>query len=492
MPINASRILVVDDDPAMRQTLALLLGEQGFAVTTAADGHGLLRELERETPDLVLLDVLMPELDGFELLERVKQDDRWAALPVIMVSSLPTEDATVRTLGLGAVDYVRKPFRVRELLARIQAHLRARAELDTTRAALLKREEDLTRALEEARARRTMVDILHEVTGGLSSEEIYHILARRVARALHSSHCSVVLARPGDAWGTVATAFEHPQVVNHRIQLEKYPEIRRALETSRPVLVEDVHTHPLYESERRRWEAAGITVRIRSVIALPFTIAEDKSGVFFLRRTLDEPQLTRADLEFADTVIKAAVAAIRRANVIETTRAANERLEELARTDPLTRLANRRVLVERLQAEIERARRYESVVSLLMIDLDHFKKVNDAHGHLVGDEVLQEVALLVQQAVRTVDVVARYGGEEFVVVLPETAGDGAVTFAERIRERLEAHTFATKAGLALRLTTSIGIATFPDRDVETAEDLFARADEALYRAKADGRNRVRG
>jgi diguanylate cyclase (GGDEF)-like protein len=136
------------------------------------------------------------------------------------------------------------------------------------------------------------------------------------------------------------------------------------------------------------------------------------------------------------------------------------------------------------------------VLTLLMVDLDHFKRVNDTYGHLTGDDALREVAALLQHAVRSVDVVARYGGEEFVVVLPETAEAGAVAFAERIRERIEAQSFAVIAaqppgGSGLRLTASIGVATFPSPRVDSAEDLFAQADAALYRAKAEGRNRVR-
>lgn len=489
--MSQSRILVVDDDPAMRQTISMLLREQGYEVATAGDAPEFLRELERQLPDLVLLDILMPVRDGFELLEQLKGDDRWSDLPVLMVSSLPQEDATVRTLGLGAADYIKKPFRVRELLARVQAQLRVRAELDGARTQLARREEELERAREDAQNRRAMVDILHEVTGGLSSEEIYHILARRVARALNTSHCSVVLARAGDQYGTVATAYEHPAVANHRILLSKYPEIRRALVSGQPVLVEDLANDPLYVEERARWKRDGIDVRIRSVIALPFSIDENRAGVFFLRRTIDEPTLNRADVEFADTVIKAAVSAIQRAQVIESTKADNARLEELARTDPLTGLVNRRVLVERVQTEVERARRYESSVTVLMIDLDHFKTINDEHGHLAGDEVLCQVAELLTSAVRAVDMVARYGGEEFVILLPETASVGAATFAERVREKIETQPFVTSAGTAIEITTSIGIASFPGPRIDTVEDLMARADEALYRAKADGRNRVR-
>src|SRR5262249_21173922 len=158
----------------------------------------------------------------------------------------------------------------------------------------------------------------------------------------------------------------------------------------------------------------------------------------------------------------------------------------------LTQLLNRRALTERITAEMERALRYDSSLALLMIDLDHFKRVNDTYGHLVGDDVLRDVASLLTQTIRTTDMVARYGGEEFLVLLPETEDVGAESFAERIRVAVEAHPFGARSDQpALKLTASIGVATFPAARIESVEDLFARADAALYRAKADGRNRVR-
>ena len=487
----SSRILVADDDPAILQTISWVLKEHGYDVVAAQGGQALFEQLEARLPDLVLLDVIMPDADGYQVLERIKQDDRWRDLPVLMVSSLPPEEATVKTLGLGAADFIRKPFRVRELLARIQAQLRVRAVIRSAREALQTTEEELLRAREEAESRRKLVDILHEVTGDLSADEIYHILARRVARALSISHCSVVLARPGDRTGIVATAFENPALRNLEIQIDRYPEIRAALDHGRAVLIEDVKTSPLYAEIRKQWESEGRHVIIRSVIALPFSLDRLQAGVFFLRRTEDEPKLTQEDVEFADAVIKAAVASIQRAQVIETAKEENARLEALAHTDPLTQVLNRRALTQRLASELDRARRYEGVIALLMIDLDHFKRINDTYGHLVGDDVLREFAIILTSAVRSVDMVARYGGEEFVVVLPETGAEGAIAFAERIRERIEGHAFRSGDRLTLRLTTSIGVATFPSSRVESVEDIFARADAALYRAKAEGRNRVR-
>jgi diguanylate cyclase (GGDEF)-like protein len=194
----------------------------------------------------------------------------------------------------------------------------------------------------------------------------------------------------------------------------------------------------------------------------------------------------RAQLKAAEELAKARTAF----EALETTIADNRRLEQLATTDALTRVLNRRALADRLAIEMDRARRYASSLTILLIDIDYFKRVNDSAGHLAGDEVLRQVASHVQAAVRTVDIVARYGGEEFVVILPETSATGAVIFAERLRMGIEAQEFII-GPLEIRLTVSIGISTFPAADIASADDFFARADAAMYRAKQDGRNQVR-
>ncbi len=487
----SARILIADDDTAIVQTMTWVLKEHGYDVVAVHQGERVVELMGERTPDLVILDVMFPDVDGYQILERIKDDDRFRDVPVLMVSSLPPEEAAVRTLGLGAADFVRKPFRVKEMLARIQAQLRMRAILRSANDALRHVEAELERVREEAENRRKLVDILHDVTDDLSSDEIYHLLARRVARALDLTHCSVILARQGERPRVVATAFEQASARNFELDLDRYPEIRAALDSGRAVLVEDVMSSPLYADVRQRWVRDGTMVTTRSVIALPFALDQTQAGVFFLRRAVNEPPLTAEDVEFADTVVKAAVAAVQRAKVLESTMADNRRLEVMANTDPLTAVLNRRALTERLASELERVRRYETQVSVLLIDIDHFKRVNDNYGHLVGDDVLMDVGALLQRAVRSVDVVARYGGEEFVIVLPETGLTGATTFADRIRELVEEHTFAHAGGSDLRLTASIGVASYPSPGLETVEDLLAKADQALYRAKAEGRNRVR-
>ena len=363
-------------------------------------------------------------------------------------------------------------------------------QLEALRAALRKAEGELLRTRQDADSKRHLVDIMHEVMGNLSTEEIFHMVARRLARALQLSHSSVILAKPGDARGLVATAFEQPNLANLEIELDRYPEVSAALDQKRPVLIQDLQTSSWYARLREQWSRDGTRMNVRSVIAIPFAFEKTRTGVFLLRRTVDQDPLAASDVEFADTVIKSAVNAIEQAHTIEQTKADNARLEALAHTDPLTHLLNRRALTIRLVAELERVRRYNSPLTMLMIDLDHFKLVNDTYGHLVGDEVLRGIGMILQRSVRSVDMVARYGGEEFVIVLPETGETGAVAFAERIRQRVEQHNFEAARSSTVRVTVSVGVSCFPSPHVDSAEDLFARADVALYRAKERGRNQV--
>ena len=489
--MDRARILIADEDELLARSLSWLLKEQGYEVSLAPRGSRLLEVLDAQEPDLLMLDVLMGEGDGYELLRNISADKRWRDMPVLVVSTLPADQATSRLLDTGASDFIGKPFHVRELLARISAQLRSREQLLSARSALHSTKAELATARAEAESGRKIVDILHEVTGDFSSGELYNVLVRRVARALDISHCSLILARSGDVAGLVAAAYEAQGLAQVEIHLDRYPEIRTALETGKPVVIEDVDASPLYNEVRLDWAAQGTLIPYRSVAALPFQLGGEQSGVIFLRTLLDEPSLRQADVQFAETVIRAAVAAIRRAQLIEAARADRARLEVLALTDPLTRTHNRRALVDRLTAELERARRYSLDLSLLMVDLDHFKAVNDSYGHVVGDEVLCGVSAMLQREARAVDVVARYGGEEFVVVLPETAAEGAIALAERIRERVYNSPPVPGGEYGwLRVTVSIGVATISSPHANSPEELIAIADEALYRAKAQGRNRV--
>ncbi len=363
-------------------------------------------------------------------------------------------------------------------------------EVEKLRTALRKAEAEVHRLLEEAAARGALVDILHEVMGSLSMGELCHMLARRLARALNLSHSSVIFAQSGDRVGTVASAHEDPQLENLQVELDRYPEIEAALSSEKPILIPDIWQSGRYKVLREAWQRDGSVITVRSIIALPFRLDRDRTGVFLLRRTGDKPPLNESDAEFAETVIKSAMKAMQRAHLVEVTKADNARLEVLSRTDPLTQLLNRRALHLQLATEVERVRRYNAPLSVLMLDVDGFKGVNDTYGHHAGDQVLIELALLLSRAARSVDTVARYGGDEFVIAVPETGEAGAIAFAERLRDKIESHPFDIGKEAPLHLTVSIGVAGFPEPRVESAEDLLECADRALYRAKAGGRNLV--
>ncbi|HEY8257249.1 MAG TPA: diguanylate cyclase [Gemmatimonadales bacterium] len=475
MPL-APKILVADDDQALSRTLSWILKENGYEVLTIPGGERLFEHLQAEPFDLLLLDIMMPRVDGLQLLQRVKADPRFKDLPVLMISSMPPEEATVRSLGLGAADFIPKPFRVRELLARVKAHLRVGRELNQARA--------------EARTRSEMIDIMQEVTASLKPEEIYQILVRRVAQGLNISRCSIVIAGPEEETGRVVAAFENPMLHNLPVDLKRYPEIQRALDTGEVVLVRDTTTDPLYTGVRQEWLAEGKPVETRSAIALRFSLRQEPAGVFFLRTTTEDAPLNEQDVSFAEQVISAAVAALERAYDLESAVMGQEQMRHLAETDPLTNCFNRRALMEKLEQEMDRAARYATMLTGMMIDIDNFKQINDTHGHLVGDKVLKQLANLLKREQRSVDIVARYGGEEFVVLLPETTNTESRNFAERILRRVATHDFG-EAGHPVRVTISVGIASYPDERVTDGDSLLRLADTHLYRAKSDGRNRIR-
>ncbi|MBC7789401.1 MAG: diguanylate cyclase [Anaerolineae bacterium] len=486
-------ILAAIADELLLRTVSWFLKEHGYDVLEASDSAGIFEYLDSTVPDLLLLDVTADTMPDPGALERIKADVPWRDMPVLLLATLPPDDNTIRLLSLGATDFIGKPFRVRELLARIQVQLRIHQMLVEARTELRTAEEELHRARSQAESQKKLVGILNEVSGDFTPDEIYHLVVRRAARALNITHCSLILGQADDEQALVSSAFENPALRNLEIKLVRYPEIRAALERGGPVLIADIDADPMFQGVRSEWASEGMDPGIRSVLAIPFQLDRIQSGVFLLRTLKNEPPLTPEHAEFADAIIRTATGAIRKAKTLEITKADKMRLEELASTDSLTSLLNRRALMERLEAELDRARRYEHGLVLLMIDLDHFKSINDGHGHPFGDLVLQDLARLLEHEVRSVDIVARYGGEEFVVVLPEQGKEGALVFAERVRTHVEGHSISTGGGNGngkISLTVSIGLSEFPLNGIQTPGELIARADEALYRAKAAGRNHV--
>lgn len=222
----------------------------------------------------------------------------------------------------------------------------------------------------------------------------------------------------------------------------------------------------------------GDTNVVKSMICVPLMIRDNPIGVMNIVNKLSG-RFNNDDLQIALTMANQAAVVIEKA-----------RLYNLATVDGLTGLVVRRHFQSKMEEEFRRARRYNKPLSYLMTDIDHFKKFNDTYGHQTGDAVLREVAKIVRKSVRETDIAARYGGEEFCVILPETEPEGAVQFAERLRQSVEAATFIGAQGEELKVTISIGVSSIPYTNPETADDMIKLADDSLYVCKKNGRNRV--
>src|SRR5213076_2682416 len=223
----------------------------------------------------------------------------------------------------------------------------------------------------------------------------------------------------------------NPSIRDLRVELERYPEIQEAIRTERPVLIPDVHEHPLFESIRRRWLQQRIEVNVQSAVALPVFVQGRAAGVFFLRTVQGDPQLRSEDVAFANTIAQAAARVLENE---ERRSAIYRRQISAGATDEMTGCASLDALDRRLRDEFERARRYSLRFSVVLVDIDRLRDINDRLGQPAGDRVLGDVGAILQREIRAPDFVARYGGDEFACVLPETDGPGARHFVQRLRQ----------------------------------------------------------
>jgi len=331
----------------------------------------------------------------------------------------------------------------------------------------------------------SVLNILKAVSARRRAHDILYVFVEQVARAVTIDRCSVVRVWGGDNVGHVLASHEDETVTDLPIDLGKYPEIRRAMETRQKVIINDTRHDPLMRPFLNELTQSGIA----SVVVIPVVLFDQNVGSFLLRAARTRGPFLLREISFCEIVAEAAANALERAHLFESIQRANERLEYLAVTDGLTGLYNHRYFRERLESEFDRARRYSLPLSCMIMDIDNFKKINDTYGHLQGDGILRSIAATTLQNVRKSDIVARYGGEEFVVIMPQTGIDGARAQANRVRNDVGG---AAYNGMpeGRHVTVSIGVAVFDAATMFDCEALIRAADSALYRAKREGKNRV--
>lgn len=330
-----------------------------------------------------------------------------------------------------------------------------------------------------------VLEILKAISAKRRAHDILYVFVEQIAKSIACSRCSIVRVWGEEGTGHVLASHEDASVIDRTIDLQKYPELARALATGSKLIIDDVADHPATRSFADTLSEA----RIRSLVVVPIVLLDEHIGSLLLRAARPEGGFSQREIGFYEVVCEAASNALQRAHLLESVQIANERLELLAVTDGLTGLYNHRYFVERVEKEVERARRYALPLSCMMIDVDNFKQLNDAYGHLVGDAVLREIAQCCDQCVRKVDVLARYGGEEFVVLMPQTDAEGGHQQAERLRALIANHKFRELPADS-RVTVSIGVSTYLRPTMERPDDLLRLADDAAYTAKSQGKNQV--
>ncbi len=450
-----ARVLVVDDLRPNVKLLEAKLTSEYFEVITARDGLTGLEMAKHDQPDIILLDVMMPGMDGFEVCEKLKQDPITMHIPVVMVTALSDSSDRVRGLEAGADDFLTKPVNDAALFARVRSLVRLKMLMDEWR--------------------------MREQTSG----QLGVMRDDRPIQSVDASNARVFV------------------VEDNRIDAQK---IVDAL--ARDNATTDIADSLEEANERLRsgsYELVIVSLRLKSGDALRFCShvrAADATRHTPMLLTVEEDDTERLakalDIGINDYLIKpidkqelqARVRTqIRRQRYQDRLRDNYERSLAMALTDSLTGLYNRRYLTAHLGGLVSRVRASGKSLAIMMFDIDYFKQVNDTYGHAAGDEVLVELSRRIGQNVRSIDTIARFGGEEFVVVMPDADYVVAGVVAERLRKSICSIPIQARDAPSdgLEISISIGVALF-DFDQDTSESVLHKADQALYEAKRLGRN----
>ncbi len=449
----SARVLVVDDQPLNVKVLEAKLSSEYYEVISATDGASALAAMREEKPDIVLLDIMMPGMDGFEVCRQMKADPSLVHIPVIVITALSEARDRVRGLEAGADDFLTKPINENALFARLRSLLRIKLSLDELRlrdqtSQQLGLTEDGDAAANESKARILLIE---DLPGD----------AKLVREVLSCEHEVVHVT---DTETALRTASIEPfDLIIISVELKDSDGLRLCSQLRSRDVTRNLPLLVLIAENATTKLAKALDLGVSDYLYKPIDSNE------LIARTRNQVRHKRYQ------------------DILRTT---YHRSISLAVTDTLTGLYNRLYLTSHLGSLLERVVGEDKPLAIAMIDVDHFKDVNDRHGHAVGDEVLREIAHRLDQFSRATDLVARLGGEEFVIVMPETTVEAAQLVNARLRREVASAPFGTtpvEGGLAV--TVSIGVAGMLGDD-DTPESLLKRADDALYAAKRGGRNRV--
>ena len=441
-----ARVLVVDDIAANLRLLEVKLLNEYYQVAVAASGPEALSIAARWMPDVVLLDVMMPGMDGYEVCRRLKAQPLTAHVPVVMVTALTDQAERVRALDAGADDFLSKPVDDAMLFARLRALLRVKQVTDAWR-------------LRSETARELGFEPKAGPPAGVAGARALIV----DAEAAETEHLASVLRTEGievagcldatEAWGTLMEGGH--DVVLLSLSLDTVDALRFASRLRAETATRDLPVILIGDHAQKNLVRRGFEIGANDHVLRPLDPNELRARVRNQIRRKRYQDMLRADLD---------------------------RSLELAVTDPLTGLRNRRYVRRHLDAVLRNAG-----AAVLLLDVDHFKAVNDTHGHAIGDGALREVAERVRVHLRSADVVARYGGEEFLVVMTGAMAEDGRLVAERLRQAVGSRPMMVD-GVSFPVTVSVGVAA--GMAGSSGDDVISAADAALYRAKDNGRNRV--
>lgn len=446
-PESKGNILLVDDLPENLKLLSEILSKAGYTARSVTSGAKAIKTATAKRPDVMFLDILMPEMNGYEVCQAFKADPELCDIPIIFISALGDTSDKLRGFEVGGVDYITKPFQIKEVLARLEAQLTIQRQQRS-----LQNEIERRREIEEVlyQSRSLLSSILNSALDGIAAMQAVRDPSTGLIEDFRCLAVNPVISK--------ALQRKREDLIG-KLVLKKFlskvapnlfDRFVQVVETGE-ALAEEFY----YPSEDARW--------------YHYVVVKLGDGFAITVRDITERKETELALQEA-----------------------NHKLEKLVNLDGLTHIANRRHFGHYLDLEWQRHQREQNSLSLIMIDIDYFKRYNDHNGHQGGDDCLIRVAQVIAQVPqRPTDLVARYGGEEFAVILSNTDRDGALKIAEEIQ--LAIATLAIpheKSEVSEHITLSIGIASMiPPLDQE-ADVLIRQADQALFAAKGEGRNRA--